>query len=61
MKKKRETRHLSLRIDPETLEKFHYICDYEGRSANAQLLVYIRETIRRFDAEHGPIQPENRD
>ena len=54
----KEQKHLSLRIDAETLRKFHCVCEYEGRSANRQILVYIREAVAKFEKEHGTIEPE---
>ena len=48
-------KHLSLRIDSELLEKFHYVCKYNGRSANSQLNIYIRKSVERFEDEHGKI------
>lgn len=46
---------LSIRIDEEMLDKLHFVADYEGRSANSQILVLIRESIKQFESEHGPI------
>lgn len=54
----KEQKHLSLRIDEEMLRKFRYVCEYEGRSANRQLLIYIRAAIAEFEKAHGPIEPE---
>ena len=45
----------SLRIDSEMLDKLHYIADYEGRSANGQIIVLIRKLIEEYEAEHGEI------
>ena len=46
---------VSIRIDEEMLEKIGYVADYEGRSVNSHILVLVRENIRAFEAEHGPI------
>ncbi|MDE6131888.1 MAG: hypothetical protein K2G04_00720 [Oscillospiraceae bacterium] len=46
---------LSIRIDSEVLDKLHYIADYEARSANGQILILIRECIKKFEEEHGEI------
>lgn len=46
---------LSIRIDSEVLDKLHYIADYEARSANGQILILIRECIKKFEKEHGEI------
>ncbi len=50
-----KVRHLSLRIDDETLRKFRYVCAYDQRSANGQLLIFIRNFIARFEDKHGKI------
>ncbi len=49
-------KYLSLRIDKELLSKFHYICKYEGRSANSQILIYIRKAIKNFEKTYGEIK-----
>ena len=46
---------LSIRIDEEMLHKLHVVADYEGRSANSQILVLIRDCIKKFEKENGPI------
>ena len=47
---------LSIRIDEEMLHKLHVVADYDGRSANSQLLILIRDMIDAFDKEHGKIE-----
>ncbi len=46
---------LSVRLDEEMLHKLHYIADYEGRSANGQITVLVRNLIERFEQKHGEI------
>lgn len=46
---------LSIRIDEEMLDKLHVVADYEGRSANSQILILIRDCIRSYEDAHGPI------
>ena len=46
---------VSIRIEEQMLEKIGYVADYEGRSVNSHILVLIRDNIRSFEAEHGPI------
>ena len=46
---------LSIRIDEETLDKLHVVADYEGRSANSQILILIRDCIEAYEAKHGSI------
>lgn len=47
---------VSIRIEEEMLKKIGYVADYEGRSVNSQILVLVRECIRRFEQEHGAIE-----
>lgn len=49
------TKSLSIRIDQDTLNKLHIVADYEGRSANSQILVLIRRLIEDYEKEHGKI------
>ena len=46
---------LSIRIEPEVLDKLHVIAAYEGRSANSQILILIRDCIESYEAKHGQI------
>lgn len=47
---------LSIRIDHEVLDKLHVVADYEGRSANSQILVLIRDCIEAYEEKHGAIE-----
>lgn len=47
---------LSIRIDEELLNKLHVVADYEGRSANSQILILIRNCVEQFEKEHGAIE-----
>lgn len=49
---------LSIRIDEKMLDKLHVIADYEGRSANSQILILIRNCIEAYEKEHGKIGAE---
>ena len=49
------TKSLSIRIDEKMLDKLHVIADYEGRSANSEILILIRNEIEKFEKEHGEI------
>ena len=53
-------RSLSIRIDDELLDKLHAVAYYECRSANGQLLVLIRECVRKYESEHGEIKTSRR-
>ena len=46
---------LSIRIDDKLLDKLHVVADYEGRSANSQILILIRDCVNQFETEHGAI------
>lgn len=49
------TKSLSIRIDSDMLDKLHVIADYEGRSANSQILILIRDCIEQYEEKHGQI------
>ena len=46
---------LSIRIEETTLHKPHVVADYEGRSANSEILILIRDAIEAYEAKHGEI------
>ena len=50
------TKSLSIRIDEEMLHKLHIVADYEGRSANSQILILIRDCIEAYEEKHGEIK-----
>lgn len=47
---------VSIRFEEEMLKKIAYVADYEGRSVNSHILVLVRESIARFEEEHGKIE-----
>ena len=47
---------LSIRISEETLHKLHIVADYEGRSANSQILILIRDCIEKYEEKHGEMK-----
>lgn len=55
------TKSLSIRIEEQMLDKLHVIADYEGRSANSQILVLIRDLIEAYEEKHGEIKVGKRD
>lgn len=54
----KKNKHLGIRIDDELHFKLHYISNYEGRSANGQILYLIRKNIHEFETEHGKIEQD---
>ncbi len=55
MNKYKKTRNLTLRIEPKLLDELHYVSNYEGRSANSQILYLIRRCIREYEERNGAI------
>ncbi len=47
---------LSIRISEEMLDKLHVVADYEGRSANSQINILIRDCIEAYEEKHGQIE-----
>lgn len=56
--KENETR-FTLRIDRSLFNKFKYIADYDGRSANRELEHFIKKRVQSFEREHGVIPDED--
>ena len=50
------TKSLSIRIDETMLHKLHVLADYEGRSANSQILILIRDAVEEYEKKHGEIK-----
>jgi hypothetical protein len=48
-------KNYTLRIEQELLQKFHAVADYNGRSVNAQILMYMRKSVANFEKEFGEI------
>lgn len=51
---------LSIRIEEEMLHKLHVVADYNGRSANSQILILIRESIEKYEKDFGKIELEKK-
>lgn len=50
------TKGFTIRIDEQLLHKLHIISAYEGRSANSQVVILIRDAVEAFEAKHGRIE-----
>lgn len=50
---------LSIRIDEKMLHKLHVLADYEGRSANSQIIILIRDAVKEYEAKDGPIEVDS--
>ena len=46
----------TLRVDRLLFQKFKYIADSEGRSANKEIEQYIKKCVAEFEKEHGKIE-----
>ena len=49
------TKSFSIRIKGELLDKLHVVADYNGRSANGQMCILVRNCIREYEQEQGEI------
>lgn len=49
-------RNLTIRIDDKLLDKLHVVADYEGRSANSQVLILIRNCVKEYEKANGEIE-----
>ena len=45
----------TLRVDRKLFQKFRYIAEYEGRSANKEIEQYMKRRVRDFEERHGAI------
>lgn len=50
----------TLRVDRMLFQKFRYIAEYKGRSANKEIEQYLKRYVAAFEKEHGkiPVTPE---
>lgn len=49
----------TLRIDQDLFEKFRYIADANGRSANRELEQLIRKLVSDYETQNGVITSED--
>ncbi len=45
----------TLRVDRILFQKFRYVAEYEGRSANKEIEQYIKKCVAKFEEQHGKI------
>ena len=48
-------KNFTIRLDEELLDKLHMVADYEGRSANKQVVMLIRRCIESYERKNGEI------
>lgn len=51
-------RHMGFRVDGTLLAKFRHVCEYEGRSATAQLIRLMQNFVAQYERKFGEIQVE---
>lgn len=57
--KKKNIKHIGIRVVPEAHAKLAYIAQYEGRTINGQVYYLIQKCIRDFEKENGAITEED--
>lgn len=55
MKEQEKMLRYTLRTDRLLFQKFRYIAESEGRSANKEIEQYIKKRVAEFEAQHGKI------
>lgn len=48
----------TLRVPQEYLDKIRYIAEENGRSANKEIELMLKERIKTYESEHGTISLE---
>ncbi len=46
----------TLRVDRELFQKFRYVAEFEGRSANKEIEQFLKKHVAEFEKEHGIIE-----
>lgn len=54
----KDTAKFTLRTDLEMMKKFHFVAEYNARSANRELEIIMKQHIAEFEEEHGKINFE---
>ncbi len=47
-----------LRVDRNLFRKFRYVAEYEGRSANKEIVQMVKARVKKFEERNGEIKPE---
>ena len=50
----------TLQVNRALFQKFRYVADYDGRSANREIEQFIRQRVNAFEEEHGKIETEDK-
>lgn len=46
----------TLRVNREILKKFQYVAQYNGRSANQELIILLKKHVEEFEKQNGKIK-----
>lgn len=46
----------TLRVDRLLFQKFRYVAESEGRSANKEIEQFLKKHVREYEAKHGKIE-----
>lgn len=49
----------TLRIDRSLFQKFRYIAEFRGRSANKEIEQFIKKIVSDFESKNGEIDTDN--
>lgn len=48
----------TLRVDRALFQKFRYVAEFEGRSANKEIEQFLKRHVQAFEEKNGPINVE---
>lgn len=48
----------TLRVDRTLFQKFRYVAEFEGRSANKEIEQFIKRHVAEFEKNHGEIKTD---
>ena len=46
----------TLRVDRLLFQKFRYVAEFEGRSANKEIEQFLKKHVAEFEEKHGAIE-----
>lgn len=49
----------TLRVNKLLFHKYRYVADYDGRSANRDIELFIKRRVRDFEERHGVIDMDD--
>lgn len=51
----------TLRVDRVLFDKYRFVADYDGRSANRDIEQFIKQRVKKFEEKHGKIEVSEED